>query len=211
MTPLALYLRAIKAITHGAESDVKRLPADADAYYAALPVIVETYGHAAALAASDFYDALRQGAGAQELFEVVFPESKDPGTGQLVGWALKTALTPETFTSLITAGVQKRVANFARETISENSYRDPKALGWMRIGTPDCGFCAELISRGSVYTERTAVFASHDNCDCLAVPAFDPSQVRKVNSEFVASARRISEASSKADRARSRKWIAENL
>src|SRR5690606_10058187 len=158
MTPLALYLRAISAVTLAAESDVKKLPADAEAYYNALPTIVEAYGNAAALAASDFYDDLRQSAGLDDVFEVVFPEVKDLGTGQLIGWAAKTALTPETFASLVSAGVQKRVANFARETISENSYRDSRSLGWMRIGTPDCDFCRS--------EEHTSELQSRENLVC---------------------------------------------
>lgn len=211
MTPLELYRRAIKAIWIAAQQDIRALPTTAEAYYAALPLIVETYGYAAAVAAADFYDAMRQGAGIEDTFEAILPALEELGTDELVGWAAATATTPETFPALIEAGVQRRVANFARETITETTYADPRAQGWMRIGTPNCAFCAMLISRGAVYSKRGATFASHDNCDCQAVPAFDKTQVRKVNSEFVASARRKSAASADADRARAREWIAENL
>lgn len=211
MTPLAVYVRAIKAIGIAAKSDVKKLPVEAQSYYRILPTIVEAYGNAAATAAADFYDAMRQGSGIEDTFVAIIPELKDLGTDELVGWAVTTALSPETLPAIVAGGVQRRVANFARETITESSYRDPKSLGWMRIGTPDCGFCAMLISRGAVYSERGATCASHDNCDCLAVPAFDLSQVRRVNSEFVASAKRVADNTSDSDRARAREWISENL
>lgn len=211
MTPLELYRRAIKAIWIAAQSDIKKLPESAEAYFQALPLIVETYGFAAAEAAAAFYDAMRLGAGVDDDFEAIIPDADNLGIEELVGWASAKATTPETFPKLISHGVQTRIANFARDTITESTFRDPKALGWMRIGSPNCGFCAMLISRGAVYSKRSARFASHDNCDCQAVPAFDKSQVTKVNSEFVASARRKSAKTDDADRARAKEWIAENL
>lgn len=211
MTPLEIYRRAIMAIWLAAGQDIEKIPATPEAYYQALPTIVETYGYAAAVAASDFYDAMRQAAGVEDFFEAVLPELDNLGTDELIGWAAATATTSETFPALVQAGAQRRIANFARDTITESSYQDPKSLGWMRIGSPKCSFCAMLISRGAVYSKRGASFASHDNCDCQAVPAFDRSQVRSVNREFVASARRRSQATTDADRSRAREWIAENL
>lgn len=192
MTLLEIYRRAIQALWLAAGSDIRRIPATPEALGAALPVIVETYGHAVAVAAAEFYDSMRLGAGIDDGFEAVLPSLDDRGTDELVGWAAATAVTAESFPALVAAGAQRRIANFARETITESSYIDPNALGWMRIGTPQCTFCAMLIARGAVYSTRTATFASHDHCDCQAVPAFDRSHIRDVNREFVSSARRRS-------------------
>ena len=211
MTALQVYQLAMKAIWIAAKQDLRKLPSTPAAYRAALPLIVETYGYAASVAGADFYDSMRQDAGLTDVFEPVFPELGDFGTDELVKWAKLKSTSPETFPALVEAGMQRRVANFARETITQTASADHKARGWMRIGSPECTFCAMLISRGAVYTKETAKFASHDDCDCLAVPAFDKSQVRKVESEFVPSARRKSVASADADKERAKKWMGDNL
>jgi len=211
MNPLTLYIRAIKAIWLAATADLRKLPPTSEAFYKALATIVEAYGLAAAEAAGEFYTTLRANAGYEDDFELVIPDIDNLGTDELVGWASSTARTTESFVELVAGGLQRRIANFARETVIETTRQDPRALGWMRIGSPECAFCAMLISRGAVYSERSATFASHDNCDCQAVPAFDRSQVRSVNRQFVASARRRSQATTDADRERAREWIAENL
>ncbi|HEX6458796.1 MAG TPA: hypothetical protein VF032_07755 [Thermoleophilaceae bacterium] len=176
-----------------------------------LPDLVETYSLAAGSLAADYYDALREEAGARKRFSAIVPEPGDTGTQSLVAWALDTATDGESFKSLVEGGFQKRIANGARNVVTTSSVADPSAEGWMRIGSGECDFCAMLVSRGAVYSEESVDFAPHDHCHCQAAPAFNPAQVRAVKSEYVPSARRRSEAQKETDNARVREWIANNL
>ena len=133
------------------------------------------------------------------------------GTDALVKWALATAADGETFQSLIAGGVTKRISNGARDVVTRSSLADPSAKGWMRTGAGNCDFCAMLIGRGAVYSEASVDFASHDHCNCGAAPAFNPSQIKAVKSEFVPSARRKSEVVRERDRARVADWIDSHL
>lgn len=177
-----------------------------------LPEVIAAYHGAAAAAAADFYDDVREAAEARGTFSpVVMDSDRQLGTDELVKWALATAQDGGTFQSLIIGGVTKRIANGARDVVTRSSIADPAARGWMRIGAGNCDFCAMLIGRGSVFSESTVDFASHDHCNCGAAPAFNPGQVRAVKSEYVPSARRKSEAVRDKDNARVREWIANHL
>lgn len=176
-----------------------------------LPEIVAAYHGAAAAAAADFYDEVRESAGAAGRFSPILMDPPDLGTDALVKWSLATAADGSSFQSLIAGGVTKRIANGARDVVTRSSIADPASKGWMRTGSGNCDFCAMLISRGAVYSEATVDFASHDWCNCGAAPAFNPSQIKAVKSEFVPSARRKSESTREKDRERVRIWIADNL
>lgn len=176
-----------------------------------LPEIVAAYHAAAASVAADFYDEVRQAAEARGTFSAIVDEPPDLGTNALVKWALDNAVDSASFQSHIAGGVSKRIANGARDVVMGTSIADPAAKGWMRVGTGECNFCAMLIARGAVYSEATVDFAPHDRCYCGAAPAFNPSQVKAVRSEYVPSARRRSEATRARDNARVREWIAKNL
>jgi hypothetical protein len=54
--------------------------------------------------------------------------------------------------------MQRRIANFSRDTITGSSIADPKAQGWERVGNGECAFCSMLIGRGAVYSEASADF-----------------------------------------------------
>jgi hypothetical protein len=80
------------------------------------------------------------------------------------------------------AGAAQRIAlDGGRSTIAANTTADPRSQGWRRVtGGNPCQFCAELAARGTVYSEATADFAAHDNCNCAAEPALggERTQVR---------------------------------
>lgn len=170
-----------------------------------LPALIDTYGAAAATVAADWYDDLRAKTGVGGRFLAIPADVPDSGAQALVGWALTEARDPVAFQSLIEGGLQRRIANFSRLTVTGSSVQDPRADGWQRVGSGDsCPFCAMLISRGAVYSDSTADFAAHDHDDCQAVPAFtgEPRPVRP----FTPSGRNISDA----DRARVRAYLASN-
>lgn len=178
-----------------------------DALNDELPGLILVYGEMAAVVASEWYEDARSAAGVPGAF-IPSPSSlRDPGVDGLLGWAAKTANSFEAMLTLIRGGVHKRVANPARATIIDNAARDPRSVGTQRFARTSggCAFCRMLASRGNVYrTESSARFAAHDNCTCVAVPAFGgaPLPVRP----YTPSDRNISDA----DRARVRAWIAAN-
>jgi hypothetical protein len=116
----------------------------------------------------------------------------------------------QAFQRQISGGVQRLVANAARDTIIGSSLADPSATGWRRGsgGDGDCPFCAMLIGRGEVYSEKTVKFGAHDNCDCVAVAVFngeDFGKPVKVD-DYKPTSRNITDA----DRKRVRAWLKDN-
>jgi len=167
-----------------------------------LPGLIDTYGAAAGTLAADWYDEHRDKLEVPGHFRAIPADVKDAGAQALVGWATATATDMSSLQSLVLGGTQRRIANFSRGTITGSSIADPKATGWQRVGSGECAFCAMLIGRGAVYSEASADFASHDHCNCSAVPAFGgrPAPVKP----FTPSTRTASDA----DRARVRDYIA---
>ena len=178
-----------------------------DALLLSLPDLVDIYGSAAATLAADWYEDLRAAEEITGRFSATVATLPDAGRSEaLARWAVDPMFTadPDKAKAIerATGGLQRIISNGSRETIAYSSVADPKSYGWQRTGTGSCGFCAMLISRGDVYTEHSADFASHDHCRCSAVPAFD-GQARPVQ-PYTPSLRQAS----KADRARVRDYIA---
>lgn len=135
-----------------------------------LPDLIDVYGAAAATVAADWYDDLRDEVSPRGRFTAIPAEITDTGTQALVGWALDEATDFSAFQTLIQGGTQRRIANFSRLTVAGSSTADPAAVGWKRVGLGRCDFCRMLIGRGAVYTEATADFEAHDNCNCSPAP-----------------------------------------
>lgn len=168
-----------------------------------LPALIDKYGSAATAVAADWYDDLRDSLGVGGKFAAIPADVADTGAQSLIGWALDTATDDGSLIALLEGGTQRRVVNFGRFTIMESSVSDPRADGWQRLGQgANCAFCDMLISRGSVYSESSADFGSHDHCNCVAVPAFRGT-AREVQ-KYKPSLR----GSSEAERALARAWIA---
>lgn len=184
-TPQAEQLRAdlatLLSLTNGDLADVWRSVNSAtsarDVLLATLPQIVNVYAPAAATLAADWYDTVRDEAQIPGAFRAVpAPIKGDLGAEQLTRWAVGPLFSAEpdwvTAQSYLQGGLQRRIVNMARDTITVSSVVDPKARGWQRVGTGECDFCERLIARGAVYTQETAPFAAHDHCRCQAVPVF---------------------------------------
>ena len=215
MNPYELLRRLIRDLNLQAQHDLQEIyrsaGGDPAAVEALLAEIIQSYGEAAAAVTADWYDELRADVGVRRGFTASIPEPSDPGASALVNWAVSTATDEAALVSLIEGGLQRRIMNYSRDVLTTNAVQDPRARGWMRTGSGECGFCAMLISRGSVYTKATVRFASHDHCHCSAAPAWAPDQIEDVKRLFVPSARRRSEETKAADADRARAWIAANL
>lgn len=179
--PSPTLLRSdVALLTREAESDLSTLwrrvetpEAVEEALRDVLPALVDSYGAAAATVAADWYDDLRDERGVGGRFTAIPASITETGTQALVGWALAEAADLPGFQTLILGGTQRRIANFARQTVMGSSIADPQAKGWMRVGSgSSCPFCSMLLGRGAVYTEATADFQAHDHDDCAAAPAW---------------------------------------
>lgn len=142
-----------------------------------VPALGDHYSLAAGTLAADWYDDLRDEAGARGRFRAEPANlAKASRYEALVGWAVGPLFRPEpdssAMLSMLDGGVQRIVANAYRDTITAASVQDKAARGWARQGVGECEFCQMLIGRGAVYTEATADFESHDRCHCIAVPQF---------------------------------------
>lgn len=186
--------RLWRLVANGAAAD--------EALHDLLPAIVREYGALGGALAAEWYDQQREKVSARGRFTAVPIAADDRGTHALVGWALTEATDDATLKTLIVGGVQRRLADNLRYTVSSNSVVDPAARGWQRVGSGECAFCAMLIARGAVYSEAGADFASHDHCNCSAVPAWkdEPVPVKP----YTPSNRNITDA----DRARVREYLA---
>lgn len=142
-----------------------------------LPALVTTYGTASAAFAADWYDELRDEVGAGGRFFAITAAVNEQGADVLARWGVGPLFDGDpdwgAARTLVAGGLQRRIANAARETVTLSSVEDPQTRGWQRVTSGDaCEFCSMLASRGTVYSEHTADFASHDHCNCHATPAF---------------------------------------
>lgn len=136
-----------------------------------LPAIVEEYGSAGAAAAADWYDDQREKAGVGRRFFATPVDVSDRGAHSLIGYALNTATDDKALHELILGGVQRRIADHLRLTITSNSIADPAAEGWMRVGSGECEWCQQYLD-GEIHYADGYDFDAHDWCKCDAVPAF---------------------------------------
>ena len=180
------------------------------ALFDTIPALIDTYSLGSSALAVDWYDDLREQAGAPGRFtsEPVIPDRADK-IGNMLGWATEPlyAETPnpaEVGLRLLPA-VQYEIALPNRATLTTNVRRDPAANGWQRVASGGCKFCQMLAGRGAVYKQDTAHFASHPNCHCTAQPVFQGhAGVEADVVQYAASSRNRTPA----DRARVREFLA---
>lgn len=170
-----------------------------------LPALVEQYGAAAAALAAEWYDDLRAKQDVRGAFRAIPADLGTAGAEALAGFGAQSVGTNQGSLDaaqvLVAGGLQRRIVNYARDTIMGSSIADPAASGWQRETSGGCAFCEMLAGRGDVYSEATADFASHDHCQCVAVPAFEgaPRPVKP----YTPSRRNVTDA----DRARVREYL----
>ena len=183
-TLVEAHRRDLRQLTNLAENDLRVIFGSLgsaeearDVLIETLPRLVNMYGSAAATLGADFYDDLRDAAGARGRFRAIPADLPDRGRSEsLARWGVSPLFGPEpdfaTALTKVSGGLQMIVANADRQTVQRSSIADRRARGWARAGSGRCEFCQMLISRGAVYTEATAHFETHDHCGCVAVPEF---------------------------------------
>ena len=200
----------IVQLSDSAERDLALLWAQLDASSVGdglmdvLPALVAEYGDAAAVVTAEWYDEYRSDLNVDGAFAADLA-SPELGAEALAGWGSRLAQDNwDTALSLVSGGLVKRVFTGSRDTLTETAYRDPQARGWQRQGRGECSFCRMLIGRGLVYTKKSVNFGAHDNCKCVAVPAFGGRAIPV--KPYQVTDRTITDA----DRARVKAWIAQN-
>jgi len=119
------------------------------------------------------------------------------------GWEVQAAAAA--MERLMFGAAKRHILNGGRQTITETIKAAPDVAGWRRVGAGSCDFCRMLIGRGEVYSADTARFASHDDCNCSAEPAYGGGPALSVIQQTAS--RRTANPT---DRARVRQWIADN-
>jgi hypothetical protein len=173
--------------------NLSRPEAARDALLAFLPALVDAYGESAAAVAADWYDEQRAAERVPGRFRalLVVPDERVAvvETVRRAAGALFTEKPTDTLTA-VTAAAGKYVLAGARQTITTSTARDPRASGWERaVRSGACGFCRMLHGRGAVYKESTVHFAAHKECNCAAVPSWDPNAPEVDVSQYEASKR----------------------
>jgi len=145
--------------------------------------ITTSMGDVAGQVTADFYDAVRADADVHSKFAAV-PASVAPldQVQASAGWATAPMRTPEfdpsTVLVRISGATRRLVRLTGRQTIINNTRRDPAKPRYARVTRPGaCPFCLMLVSRGAVYSKDTSKFRSHDHCRCFATPVFNTSQL----------------------------------
>lgn len=137
-----------------------------------LPAIIREYGAAGGAIAAEWYDQQREKAEARGRFVATPIEPDDRGTHALVGAALTQARDDSTLQVLILGGLQRRIADHLRLTVTNNSVADRAAQGWVRVGVGgSCDWCDQYLD-GEVRTVAGYDFDAHDNCNCSVTPVW---------------------------------------
>lgn len=142
-----------------------------------VPTLTADYGDMAAALAADYYESAREAANVPGRFAAQPADVPSLADLQsLLDWGSEPLFFDNidldgAFTR-VGGALQRVVTNVARETVVDNSVRDPKAVGWKRISrSGSCQFCSML--SGKVYKDQRARFAAHDGCGCTASPTWD--------------------------------------
>lgn len=151
-----------------------------DALLDVLPTLADEYGSAAATLGADYYDELRDAAGARGRFTAIAAELPGPARAEaLARWGVSPLFKAEpdfdSSLTLVSGGLQRIIANADRQTVRGSSIQDPSARGWIRVGHGECSWCQQYLDGQVHYTEGYD-FNAHDHCLCTADPVFEDAE-----------------------------------
>lgn len=167
-----------------------------DAAIGVMQNLTKQYGAQAGQFAAQWYNAMRLDEGIRDRFVARgyigdHDEQVAETIRRLVGDLFTDAPDLEAVFNSIAERAAKYVNDDGRETIRRNANRDPKASGWRRVAHGEtCDFCLMLVGRGGVYRDDTVKFKSHVECNCGAVPDWDPNAPEVPTIAYEASASR---------------------
>ena len=224
-TPPSDVRTGLTVVTAAAVADARTVAAAGSsaeevraALFVAAPLIVSDYADGASALALDWYEELREAANPPKQFtptplslvtddDVRASVARSTVTLRAVSDdSLADAI--EVSLTLLDSELRKLVASGFWDTMTGNSTEDPSALGWRRYARVGaCKFCLMLADKGAVYTKRTANFAAHTDCHCLAGPEFDFDAPLANAMQYLASRRKRTPA----QKAALREYLSENF
>ena len=187
------YRQALATLSERAQADLRRLwaqldPMDRlatrDVLVEFLTDLIQGYGDAAAVIASDYFEVIR----ADVTDDFFTPKLSDPTPSDQIAastrWALSGLFVPNDAVDLpAVLGNLEKVADRltklpARETFAGALADDPLEPRYARVpsGAVTCPFCAQLAGRGAVYLSEDSAGGSskfHDHCDCVPVAVWE--------------------------------------
>lgn len=151
-----------------------------------VPSLVDLYLDATAALALEWYEELREEAGARAAFTPTLVTNLDVAKiRDSIGYAVRTtqreleALTIQAeqeslrILERLLPPLEREIATGFWDTTTDNTRRDPEATGWQRFARPGaCPFCRFLADKGAIFKKTTANFAAHTNCKCVVRAAF---------------------------------------
>lgn len=164
-----------------------------DALLTFAPLVARQYGTGAASVAAEWYDQVRAGERTRAQFRAQVAEAV---TVERVERAVRFSVAhlfsprPELLLPSLSAPIGRYAVEPARLTIARSTRMDPDAYGWgRRAASGACRFCRVLEAKGRVYRRSTADFAAHNDCNCVAVPSFNPGAPEVPAMAYMASVR----------------------
>lgn len=140
-----------------------------------VPEVIGYYQDGTGALAADFYEDERSAANVAGTYTAnVVLVDRTVKIRRAIAWAADPLFDGDDALSeaRLAEVVQLETARTFRDTVTGNTARDPEAIGWRRVSSGGCRFCAMLAARGAVYKESTVRFAAHTNCHCSVAPAF---------------------------------------
>lgn len=93
-----------------------------------------------------------------------------------------------TMATRLEGATTRLVLQGSRNTTMQTFAQRDQLVGWRRVGSSPCAFCAMLISRGAVYDKDSADFHAHDHDRCSPEPLYrrepEPPEVRKLAEQW---------------------------
>lgn len=138
------------------------------------------YGDVAALISAQFYENIRAYQRGGTYNAQLADNYADKMNAMMGGASLTNKPKEELFNQML-GMLDRYVLQAGRDTITQNSYRDPLKPRVARIpqGAKTCAFCLMLAARGFVYASKASagntggIFNDyHDYCDCATVIDF---------------------------------------
>lgn len=215
--------RGLQLVIGAAVADATNLlrvePSQA-AVLATVPTLTSYYVSGSSALALDWYEDLREEVDPVRAFTPAQPAWQPERFGNALAWATNPLTldepAPAEAARRLSVVVDAEVQAGFTDAITDNTRRDPAAVGWKRIARSGaCPFCRMLADRGAVYREATANFSAHTGgpkgggpCHCTAAPVFEGGDVGPEASveQYRASRRRTTEK----DRERLRDYLKAN-
>lgn len=186
----AAALRDVTRLWRGVEPT--DLVGTIDRFAAAAAVVARARNRQSAETAARYYDRFRRAEQVPEEASVVVAEPPEEGIAASVvrgaglagivrarGRGFSPGAAARAGLKRVAGSTSGLVLSGARDTILASSLTDGQAGGrWQRVTSGDpCAFCTMIASRGPVFSADAGGFEAHDNCACMAEPAYDGTRL----------------------------------